>query len=605
MYINKITIENYRGINNSQEIPLSNFTSIVGKNDSGKSIILNAIASFIDPKSYPITEHDFNDSSKCISLICQFTNDDLKEILETKIKTKVKKTDGLLEFINDLIFEQSIIYRKTVNSPKKGFDKEELLIRDYLDEEFSMLYLKSDDELNTIIDKYSINIPVEGKGRNSKLEKIKFIKEYCSLNNKEIIKRFIDDDYRISTLFPGVEMFVSDYGLKADTPFKTNSVTEIQEYFERETSDESMKLRIVEKEIEQQMQNEAKSIKKYLKEYASTIKEVEIKPVIVWKDAIRSVDVNFQFEGDLKTIPMSHKGSGYRRLFMVARFRYLAEKNKGHNIIYLIEEPETFLHPSAQEDLLSAFLDLSEENQIIVTTHSPIFTGATKIDSIILCTKGDQSTYLYSKDLNDNEFIMRIIDDLGIKPSYNLRDYHEKIVFVEGNNDAKFYDIITKLFFKKSLISNKNILLLPFGGGRDIESFINIDYFDNTGRKLYLIIDSDKNQGNENKQKEKVDRFNLKPKGKGYMLKKSCIENYYHPKAFERIYSLDEDTFSIFQDNSNVKKEIKEIVAEKKLENKKIKEKNNITIFQDMNLNEWNEVLEPELIDFLKEIINK
>lgn len=78
MYINKITIENYRGIKNSQEIPLSNFTSIVGKNDSGKSIILNAIATFIDPKTYPITEHDFNDPSKCVSLTCQFTNDDLK-----------------------------------------------------------------------------------------------------------------------------------------------------------------------------------------------------------------------------------------------------------------------------------------------------------------------------------------------------------------------------------------------------------------------------------------------------------------------------------------------------------------------------------------------
>lgn len=507
------------------------------------------------------------------------------------------------EFINDLIFEQNIIYKKTVNNPKKGFDSEQLLVRDYKEEEFSMIYLKSDDELNTIINKYEINIPVEGKGRNSKLEKIKFIKEYCISNKKEIITRYIDDNYKISTLFPGVELFVSDYGLKADTSFKTNSVTEIQDYFEKANSEETTKLKIVEKEIEQQMQNEAQSIKKYLEEYASNIKEVEIKPVIVWKDAIKSVEVNFQFEDDSKSIPMSHKGAGYRRLFMVARFRYLAEKSKNRKIIYLIEEPETFLHPSAQEDLLNAFLDLSDENQIIATTHSPIFAGATKIESIILCKKEEQSHYSYQNESNKISFIHNIIDELGIKPSYNLRDDHEKILFVESNNDSKFYDIITTKLFQKELLNNSKILVLPFGGGRDIESFINIDYFSKFGKKLYLIIDSDKHQGNQDKQKERIENFESQKEGNGYMLKKSCIENYYHPKAFERTYSLEAGTLSMFQEDSNVKQEIKKIVAEKKLENKNIKEKNNIKIFENMNVDEWKEVLEAELMAFLQEIL--
>ena len=34
--------------------------------------------------------------------------------------------------------------------------------------------------------------------------------------------------------FPDVEMFKADYGLEADTKFKTASVTEIEEYFIRE-----------------------------------------------------------------------------------------------------------------------------------------------------------------------------------------------------------------------------------------------------------------------------------------------------------------------------------------------------------------------------------
>ncbi len=349
------------------------------------------------------------------------------------------------------------------------------------------------------------------------------------------------------------------------------------------------------------MNSEAEAIKNYMLDYTSSLEKVEITPTIVWKDAIKSVDVNFQFIGDSKPIPMSHKGAGYRRLFMVARFRYLAEKNKGHNIIYLIEEPETFLHPSAQEDLLNSFKDLSDDNQIIITTHSPVFTGSTKYDSVILCKKEKQSVYEHTNEENKNQFIGQIVEELGIKPYYNLRDVYEKIVFVEGKNDVTFYDIICKNMFNKGLSDNDLILVLPFGGGEDIGSFVNIHHFEKSQRDLFLIIDSDKHQNKQEKQQERVDRFNEKDKGKGYMLNKSCIENYYHPRAFERVYKLPKNTFDFFNADENARQIIKEIVDDKGLTN--IKEKNNIGVFQETNKEEWETIVEQGLIDFLSEII--
>jgi len=330
MNIIKISIENYRGIKTRQDILLSRFSSFVGKNDSGKSIVINAIASFLDSKNFPITESDFNDPTKPIMIECWFSSETLQDELEKVIKSKIKKNDGLDEFLSDLIFTNHIVFQKKVNAPKKGFDSELVLIKDFEEVEFSMLYTKSDEELSEIVSNNKIQIPVQGKGRNSKLEKIKHIKEFCK--GKNIIERFIEDDYKISSLFPAVEMFKSDYGLEADTKFKTSSVSEIQSYFDSQTSDEEKKLRQIEREIESEMQAEAKSIKGYMDDYVSSLTKVEIKPTFSWKDAIKSVDVSFQFDGDLKPIPMSHKGTGYRRLFMVARFRYLAEKNKGNNI---------------------------------------------------------------------------------------------------------------------------------------------------------------------------------------------------------------------------------------------------------------------------------
>jgi putative ATP-dependent endonuclease of the OLD family len=602
MKIAKISIDNYRGIKTRQVIPLSNFSSIVGKNDSGKSIIINAIATFLDPKEFPITESDFNDPSKPIVIACHLGSDNMREQLESKIKSKIKKNDGLDEFLNDLVFDDEIIFVKSVNAPKKGFDTEKVLFKDFEEEEFSMLYSKSDEELTEIVSKNKIEIPVEGKGRNSKLEKIKHIKMFCK--DKKAVERLIDDEYKITSLFPEVELFKSDYGLEADAKFKTTSVSEIQNYFERETASEDKKLKQVEKEIEMEMQIEATSIKGYMNEYVSSLNNVEIKPIINWKDAIKSVEVSFQFDGDAKPIPMSHKGTGYRRLFMVARFRFLAEKNKGKNITYLIEEPETFLHPSAQEDLLSAFRDLSSDNQIIITTHSPVFAGATNFNSVILCKKDAQSVYEFANAGKENEFIDKIVEELGIKPSYNLKDHHEKIVFVESPNDSKFYEIVCQKLIGSNLLRNKKVLVLPFGGGEDIESFLNIDYFDNSGRELYLIIDSDKHRNCESKQQQRATEFNKKPKGKSYVILKGCIENYYHPRAIERVYSLPAYTFDFIKPEDNARSYIKRVIATSSLEKKNIKEKNNFRVFEGMTKDEWSDVIEKELCDFLQLILS-
>ena len=119
MKIKNISIVSYRGIKEKQDIRLSNLSSIVGKNDSGKSIILNAIASFLDPKEFPITESDFNDNNKPIEITCYFGADNLREQLESKIKSKIKKNDGLDEFLNDLIFEEAIIFLITDEAAKK------------------------------------------------------------------------------------------------------------------------------------------------------------------------------------------------------------------------------------------------------------------------------------------------------------------------------------------------------------------------------------------------------------------------------------------------------------------------------------------------------
>lgn len=603
MYISQISLVNYRGIKDERTIHLDQLSSIVGKNDAGKTIVLFAIATFLDLKSFPLTFSDFNDIDEPIVFEFEFKAENIEELLTSKLKSKVKKTEGLEEFIQDFIFDGAIKYRREAAKVDKKFSGEFILFEDFVQEDIQGLYFKSDEEVGKILENYGIEVPVAGKGRNSKAEKIKCIKQH--FEGAERTTFWMEDDSKIDSLFPEVEMFKADYGLEADTKFKTNSVSEIQDYFTREAAEEDTKLKKVEAEIIEEMKKEAESVRDYMKDYASSLKSVQITPTINWKDAIKGVDVSFQFDGDDKFIPMSHKGTGYRRLFMVARFRYLAEKSKGNNVLYLIEEPETFLHPTAQSDLLNALTELSNDNQVIITTHSPVFAGATNVHGVVLCTKDGQSNYANATSEGDTEFLMRIVDELGIKPSYNLRDHHEKIVFVESNNDAKFYHLLCERLIGANLLQNKKVLVLPFGGGEDIESFLNIDYFDNSNRALYLIIDSDKHLNNGEKQNQRAEDFkNSKVNGSAYVLFKSYIESYYHPRAFERVYELPANSFDYFGEDENVRSIIKQVVQEKGLGNKNIKEKNNFRIFNETTREEYEEIVEPELIAFLTEITN-
>lgn len=594
MHISNISITNYRGVKETRQIKIEPFSSIVGKNDAGKTIILFAIASFLDVKTYAISYSDFNDIEKPIEFEFDFKDENIKELLISKLKSKVKKTDGLEEYVDDYIFDGALKFKRIASKPDKKFSEEYVLVEEYLQEDIRGLYLKSDEELNSIVEGYKIEIPVQGKGRNSKAEKIKYIKEYFT--EAERVRFWMEDDSKISSLFPEVEMFKADYGLEADTKFKTNSVSEIQDYFDKQTGNKESELNKVASEIVEEMRKEAESVKNYMKDYASNLKAVEITPAFDWKAAVKSVDVGFQFEGDKSFIPMSHKGTGYRRLFMVARFRYLAEKSKGKNIIYLIEEPETFLHPTAQSDLLTAFKELSNENQIIITTHSPVFAGATNVNGVILCTREEQSNYFNAEQDGDTAFLHKVISELGIKPSYNLRDDFDKILFVEGQDDATFYKIVCQKVLGKNL--DDKILTLPTGGS-SIDSFINITYFKKNGRELILIIDSDKGLSVKNPEKPIIQQRTAshfqENFGKSYLLKKSNIESYFHPRAIERRYNhLEAGSIHYFSDDEDLKELFKE---------KGINKKHNIDIFNSMSKEEFEEVLERELIDFLKNIL--
>ena len=94
---------------------------------------------------------------------------------------------------------------------------------------------------------YEMVIAGAGSGKTTTMSaKVKYLVEKRQIDPTQIImisytneaikelKTRINDEFKISTLLPDVEFFKADYGLEADTKFKTQSVSEILSYFDRE-----------------------------------------------------------------------------------------------------------------------------------------------------------------------------------------------------------------------------------------------------------------------------------------------------------------------------------------------------------------------------------
>ncbi len=113
--------------------------------------------------------------------------------------------------------------------------------------------------------------------------------------------------------------------------------------------------------------------------------------------------------------------------------------------LYLIDEPETFLHPPQARILGRNIVDLSSNKQCFISTHNiDLLRGMLEKDSsrikIIKINRTDNENEFYSLD---NESIKVISNDKNLKYSNILNGlFYNKVVLCENESDCKFYSAL-------------------------------------------------------------------------------------------------------------------------------------------------------------------
>lgn len=124
---------------------------------------------------------------------------------------------------------------------------------------------------------------------------------------------------------------------------------------------------------------------------------------------------------------LEDKGDGAQSLATLALTRGWRQQGREEGLVLALEEPESHLHPNAVHQLRSVLREISETQQVVVSTHNPILVNRTSLRSNILVQENNARCA---------DRISEIRHVLGVAASDNLRAA-QVVLLVEGANDHR------------------------------------------------------------------------------------------------------------------------------------------------------------------------
>lgn len=418
MRLTYFTVSNYRSITNAYKLNLQNMTILIGKNNEGKSNLIKALN-----LAMKIVEFSGNFKRRIIPHQLYVWRDDFPVGLQNKTKLRNKNTEFRMDF--KLSGEEITAFHEKVGSSING--------------DLSVYIEIKQDET------FSITVPKRGKNATALSSKI------------ENISRFICDNISLQYI-PAVRSESDAYDVISNIIESEFQQTEDEEY----------------KKAQEYIE---KYQKKKLKELSDRIKE----PLAVFMPSVKSVSLsledrfsrkfflrnkNFEISIDDGALTsLSQKGDGVKSLTTMA----ILSKTNIKNRIIIIDEPEAHLHPEAIHYLKKVLYDLTTTNQLIISTHNPIFVNRTSVSSNII---------VENHKATPAERIETIRKTLGVKIADNLL-YSDYMIVVEGPSDK----MVIERFMQedeqlRSMLNDNTITVKSIGGVRNLRNELyNLEQF--------------------------------------------------------------------------------------------------------------------------------
>lgn len=531
--LKKVVINKYKSFINEQVVDIEdNITRFVGKNESGKSSFLEALAKFNyfendptfkfnDTFDFPKNEwKSFQKSGEDIEVVkCTFEIDaELINSINSDIGEGVFTSK---EFTVSVKYKEATVYSGVKANQSKYISF--LLEKFDFDDEI-LDFLKKTKTVKELIEL------CEQKEDTSSI--LSYLNENIVENAfpwDNLLEGYVASKYLKPNL-PKFWYFDEYYSIPSRISINKMKNEQVDAEFTREEFNTAKALFELANIDIDELQN-ANSFEAFISELEATSNEITDEFLEYWTTN-NNLEIQFEIEPIIEkngnnqitredkilnirirntkhrvSLPLKNRSKGFIWFFsFLVWFSKIQNTSKGKYIL-LLDEPGLNLHASAQNDLLK-FIDkkLSTDYQVIYTTHSPFMIDSTKLHEV--------RTVFDSLDPKKGSYISEAIEEkdsdtlfplqaaLGYDIAQNLYVSKNNLL-VEGPADLLYLTVMSGVLETIGRTGLKDsVTIVPVGGLDKVSSFISL--FRGSKLNVVCLLDSFTDQKGKRKVEDLI-----------------------------------------------------------------------------------------------------
>jgi len=212
--------------------------------------------------------------------------------------------------------------------------------------------------------------------------------------------------------------------------------------------------------------------------------------------------------GSVGLVPLEDRSKGFQWFFSFDLTFMHETKGRFTNAILLLDEPGLHLHPGAQNDLLKRMKEYAKTNQLIYTTHLPFMIDFTRFDNIHVAedlgaVQGTRIHQDWAAADKDARFTLQAALGLSWSQSLFVGQYN---LVVEGVTDFWFLSCLSELLRLAGRSGlDEDLVVTPAGGASKVAYIGTIL----RGQNLNVCVLLDSDAEGESAQKQLVHQWLL------------------------------------------------------------------------------------------------
>ncbi|HPG00019.1 MAG TPA: AAA family ATPase, partial [Kiritimatiellia bacterium] len=487
-----VTIHKFKCFESAQDFDVHpKVTVLVGKNESGKTTVLEAIAKsnyFVDDKDfkfepildYPRKEKKKYDKAGQVGTVITCSYEISKELLAEIAKDLGQNVFTEAEFRYSRKYDNNATWEGVSVDLKAFFDGKFLshsvtddafkakilsvrdlaalrtIAKDHPDEPFKSFinhlekYFQNEYRWANPIEEYVARLWIKPR-----LPKLIYYSDYYALpsriNLQDLQNGSLEDAGSTKTAKALLELAdINLSQLVSSTSFE-NYIAELeataneitQQLFQYWTTNKDLRIRF---QIDKQMRNG------------------QLTPIL---------DIRVEDLKHMVSLPLRSRSKGFNWFFSFIVWFSKIQEDKKADYILLLDEPGLNLHASAQDDLLKFIEVLAQDYQILFTTHSPFMIDSNHLDRVRTVFGDEQGTTISdSLQERDPDTLFPLQAALGYDIAQNLFISKHNLL-VEGASDLLYLSLMSAVLTgmgRKGL--DDGITIVPVGGLDKVATFI-------------------------------------------------------------------------------------------------------------------------------------